>query len=663
MSISVWCICGNTFTVDDALAGTRRRCASCGRMVDVPDRAGAAPSAGESAVDFVAPLPKRVEQSGKDSPLAGTFVETRDRSHGHHSQEDRPHAHAKAANEVPVARRMLEALLDPRAIQWMLMIGGGLAVVGLIVWLVSLGIFKDPRIMAVALGLGSLAVLGSGWWVSLKTRYRVAGQALTFLGCVIAPLNLWFYHAQGLITLDHHLWIGGLVCVLFYAGTVFVLRDPLFMYAVEAGATLTVLLLMAELHRIRDVASFSMFLLGLGFISIHAERAFPPEGTFARRRFGLPLFWCGHAQSGVALLALLGSQIVGWLTGPLGLAWTGNVLTQNDLLAGGLWIAAAYLYLYSDLVVRRVGVYMYLAALCVLLAEVTLVLPHVNQEGLIAVLAVTSLVLMVVEQFAIGGNEKVPAARADDRRSDGIRSRLSGRRAAPAGDQRSGSVRGVPIRHRLEFRRRDGDGCRHEPHRGLSQPPCRPQGGVGLLVLQCRGADRGGGRATPPAQLDRVVSASSCPDARAAGLPLGRAALARSGNPPAAVVGGAHGHGGDPVRVLRGRHRAQLDRDFPAADRPRREPVFGADLQRGRGVLPVRGLAQSPAAERLRGNACRLRRALAVPGLFRDGERDLPVDLRRPGRGDVDRRGCREFAWRRPPANRRSRSDGWKVMD
>jgi hypothetical protein len=116
--------------------------------------------------------------------------------------------------------------------------------------------------MAVALGLGSLAVLGSGWWVSLKTRYRVAGQALTFLGCVIAPLNLWFYHAQGLITLDHHLWVGGLVCVLFYVGTVFVLRDPLFMYAVEAGATLTVLLLMAELHTIRDVASFSMFCWG-----------------------------------------------------------------------------------------------------------------------------------------------------------------------------------------------------------------------------------------------------------------------------------------------------------------------------------------------------------------------------------------------------------------
>ena len=157
----------------------------------------------------------------------------------------------------------------------MLVIGGGLCVLGLVIWLVSLEIFKDPRMTAVALGIASLAVLGGGWVVSLKTRFQVAGPRLTFLGCVVAPLNLWFYHTQGLVTLDAGLWIGGLVCVGLYAATVFVLRDPLFLYAVEAGVTLTVLLLLGDVGQITNTAYLSLFIMALGFISIHAERAFP----------------------------------------------------------------------------------------------------------------------------------------------------------------------------------------------------------------------------------------------------------------------------------------------------------------------------------------------------------------------------------------------------
>ncbi|HEV3303598.1 MAG TPA: hypothetical protein VG055_28360 [Planctomycetaceae bacterium] len=393
MSIDLQCVCGHRMSVSETLAGKRRNCPGCGRFIDIPEK----PNSGGAAADFVAGIAPPAGRLGTALVKTPEVLPGRERSR-------RP---SGPPADTPAMKRMLEALLDPRAIQWMLMIGGGLTVVGLVIWLVSLGIFKDPRIMAVALGCGSLAVLGAGWWVTLKTRYRVAGQALTFLGCVILPLNLWFYHAQGLITLDQHLWVGGLVCVFLYAGTVFVLRDPLFMYAVEVGVTLTVLLLMADLRLIRDAANFSLFLLALGAISIHAERAFSPEGLFSRRRFGQPLFWSGHAQVGIALLVLLGSQVVGWLTGPLGLSWSGNALTQNDLLAGGLWIAATYLYLYSDLVVRRVGVYTYLAAICLLMAEVTLVLPHVNQEGLIAALAITSLAMLILEQYLASDNEKL----------------------------------------------------------------------------------------------------------------------------------------------------------------------------------------------------------------------------------------------------------------
>ena len=60
----------------------------------------------------------------------------------------------------------------------MLMLGGGLLVLGAIIWLVSLGIFKDPKVLATAMGFGSLAILGGGWWLELKTRFKTAGQAL-----------------------------------------------------------------------------------------------------------------------------------------------------------------------------------------------------------------------------------------------------------------------------------------------------------------------------------------------------------------------------------------------------------------------------------------------------------------------------------------------------
>lgn len=156
-------------------------------------------------------------------------------------------------------RRMFEALLDPRSIQWMLTLGGGLCVLGLIVWLTSLGIFENKLVLASVMGIGSLAILGGGWWVSLKTRFRVAGQALTFLGCVVAPLNLWFYAHVDLVSVDDHLWVGGLICCLLYAATVYVLRDPLFVYAVEAGATLTLTLLLATLPLVIAVVHYRFF--------------------------------------------------------------------------------------------------------------------------------------------------------------------------------------------------------------------------------------------------------------------------------------------------------------------------------------------------------------------------------------------------------------------
>ena len=199
----------------------------------------------------------------------------------------------------------------------------------------------------------------------------------------------------------NNLWLGGLVCCLLYIATVYVLRDPLFMYAVEAGLTLTAALFLAELGLASDLGYLTVVLMALGLISIHAERAFPPEGErFTRSRFGMPLFWSGHVQLGLSALTLLGTQIVFWLTRPdralIPIVWQGNWLTASPLAAGALWLGMTYAYLYSDIVVRRSGIYSYLAAFCFLMAEITVVGFNLQLEWLIAILAVTALAANLV---------------------------------------------------------------------------------------------------------------------------------------------------------------------------------------------------------------------------------------------------------------------------
>lgn len=401
MPIPVQCVCGRKLKAPDEFAGTRAECPSCGLPLTIP-----VPVATEAAVAASDSSPAGAAQSRAEQfaiPQSGLHSASPDAHAGADDIREflDPPSSTKPPPPLPQKsislRLMFEALLDPRSIQWMLTLGGGLLVLGIVIWLVSLGIFKDPTILAIAMGIGTAALMGGGWWLTLKSRFHMAGQALTFLACVVAPLNLWFYHAQGLITLDNHLWVGGLVCCLIYIATVYVLRDPLFMYAFEAGLTLTALLLLADLQWLNDTTFLSTFLTAIGLFSIHAERAFSPreEEHFNRPRFGMPLFWSGHVQMAAALLILLGTQMCGWLFSPgrslFGYSWPGNTLSHSSLIAGALWLVGTYAYLYSDLVVRRNGIFTYISAFCLLIAEVTIVGDQLQTEGVIAVLAVTAL--------------------------------------------------------------------------------------------------------------------------------------------------------------------------------------------------------------------------------------------------------------------------------
>ena len=102
------------------------------------------------------------------------------------------------------------------------------------------------------------------------------------------PLNLWFYHAQELITIEGNLWVAALVCCALDAASVLVLRDRTFVYVLAGGVAITGLLILADLHKFFEITSPSLLLVVLGLIRLHAERAFPNiDSPFSRQRFGM----------------------------------------------------------------------------------------------------------------------------------------------------------------------------------------------------------------------------------------------------------------------------------------------------------------------------------------------------------------------------------------
>ncbi|MGD0769971.1 MAG: hypothetical protein ABSB42_17435 [Tepidisphaeraceae bacterium] len=310
-----------------------------------------------------------------------------------------------AYRPTPVPRRsILEILLDPRSIQWLLASGGVLLVVGLVIWLASLGVFKNTLVVATCLGAGTLVLLAGGCATVRLSRYQLAGRALALLACLVMPLNLWFYHAHGLVTLEGHLWLAALVCCVLYSAAAAILEDPVFVYVLMAGVAMTGCMILADLHKLIQVAAPSTLLVALGLISLHAERAFAEgDGPFSRKRFGMACFWSAQALLGAGLLLLLGAQLVGWI--PMAMSWLDQrplIVTDptQRLLAVALVLAGAYAYLYSDLVVRRVGVYVYFAAFMLLWAELLVIdLAKLTNHpsGLIGILALTSLAVNVVQ--------------------------------------------------------------------------------------------------------------------------------------------------------------------------------------------------------------------------------------------------------------------------
>lgn len=211
----------------------------------------------------------------------------------------------------------IERLLNPRVLQRLMYCGGGLLIVGFVIWLASHGVFDNPRVLATAVGLANLLVLATGVVLVQYTRYQLAGKGLAILGSLALPLNLWLYHAQGLIVLSQggHLWIPAVICCLIYAAVARVLRDSSFVYALVGGIALTGLLVLADstVQRIWEILMPATFLVLLGTASIGSKYLFPRvSGVFGQEDFGKAFSRAGHASLVAGLGWLLGGQIVAY---------------------------------------------------------------------------------------------------------------------------------------------------------------------------------------------------------------------------------------------------------------------------------------------------------------------------------------------------------------
>jgi hypothetical protein len=322
--------------------------------------------------------------------------------------EDVPTLDLAESPPKPPRRNIMEMLLDPRSIQWLMGIGGALMFVGLVI-LLYLNDWFTPLRMAIGMGIINVAVMVSGWLTIQKSRYQTVGKGLTLLACLVMPLNLWFYHTHNLVTLDGHLWVVAVIISAFYAASAWVLKDEMFVYVFAAGVAMTGMLLLADMQKFMEIAAPATLLVLLGLAGIHAERAFGEnDGPFSRKRFGLAFFASGHVLLGSGLVMVFIAQLAGdWLYE----AWFKSVYLSMQAVPSPIcgelrWLslvlvlAGIYAYIYSDIVVRKHGAYIHFAAALLLWAEVLVVqLLHLKLgvDAIISVLAGTSLAVNLAQ--------------------------------------------------------------------------------------------------------------------------------------------------------------------------------------------------------------------------------------------------------------------------
>ena len=250
---------------------------------------------------------------------------------------------------------LLATILDPTTLKWLMNVGGGLLVVGFVVWLWTLGVFENPVVAASILTGVNLGVLAVGVVMTKRWEGMLAGKALTLLACLILPLNLWFYDAQGLIQIAKggHLWIPALICTMIYTAIARLLRDKTFVYTIVGGVVLTGMLFLADhaVGRIGETIAPSIMLTLVGTACIVSRNLFSKElGPFSRSNFGSAFYQSGH----VSLAAGLGTLLAGRIYYRLGYEFFGNLALEGISLYWQVFpllivavAGANYLYTYQ----------------------------------------------------------------------------------------------------------------------------------------------------------------------------------------------------------------------------------------------------------------------------------------------------------------------------
>lgn len=241
---------------------------------------------------------------------------------------------------------LMERILSPESLQKMMMCGGGLLVVGFVVWLWSIGLFANPVTVALIIGSATLGTIAGGILLYSRTRYRQAGTGLTLLGSLALPLNLWFYDAQGLMTLANggHLWIPAALCCVIYTVVAWVMRNSRFVYAIVGGVVMTGMLFLADatINQFWYLMPQVTFLVGVGWACLAAARQFPEgDGDFSRDNFGRAFSRAGALVLTAGLLLLGGGQAAAilsatftYLTPPLIATMQSQQLWATAILIG-----------------------------------------------------------------------------------------------------------------------------------------------------------------------------------------------------------------------------------------------------------------------------------------------------------------------------------------
>ena len=268
------------------------------------------------------------------------------------------------------------------------------------------------------MGVANIALLAAGGLVEDRTRYRLAGRAMAMLACLLLPLHLWFYDAQGLVTLSQggHLWVPALVCCLIYAGVARWLKDELFVYPVVGGVALTGLLFLADaqIGRFWEIIAPASLLVILGAVCIHVQRLFPPQRSdddspsLSRETFGRAFFIAGQAALAAGLCVLLAGRFAGRFYGSwfAELAWFEQpdvaVRTQAKLAALGLTALATYTYGYCWFVVQ--GARRWASAVLAMFAwsaviAIDLLGVAITEQLVVGLLAVVSLSCVALDRW------------------------------------------------------------------------------------------------------------------------------------------------------------------------------------------------------------------------------------------------------------------------